>query len=169
MKAATLIGEFLVWSVIAGGLGVAAMTTVLWAITRSGLSNARMVVAVGSLLTRGYEKATLVGGFIHVTAGLFFGLVYTLILVAIGHGGVVPNLMFGALIGVVHGLIMALVLVAAVAEVHPLEEFQKGGFDIAVSHAAAHIVYGAVVGLVIGLSGLPATLGALQLVKLGGG
>jgi hypothetical protein len=152
--AADLIGKYLLWSVVAGGLGVGVMTAVLWMITKSGISNARMVVAVGSLLTRGYEKAALVGGFVHTAAGIFFGLGYTYLLVAIGHAGVLPNILFGGLIGGVHGLVMALVLVAAVAEEHPMEEFQQRGFDVAVSHWFAHVAYGLVVGGVIGLSGL---------------
>jgi hypothetical protein len=158
MKAASLIGEYLALSIIAGGLGAGAMAGVLWGITRSGLSNARMVVAIGSLLTRSYEKATLVGGFVHAAAGVFFGLIYTLILVAVGHPGVGANLLLGALIGLVHGIMMALVLVATVAEEHPLPEFQQRGFDIAISHALAHVVYGAVVGAIVGASGLLDTL-----------
>jgi uncharacterized membrane protein YagU involved in acid resistance len=130
------------------------MSLLLWVITKSGLSNARMVVAVGSLLTQGYEKATLVGAFVHTAAGIFFGLIYTFLLIAVGHVGIWPNMLYGGLIGVVHGLLMALVLVAAVAEDHPLQEFQQRGFDVAMSHWIAHVVYGAVVGGVIGASGL---------------
>ncbi|MGA2053288.1 MAG: hypothetical protein ABSH19_08255 [Opitutales bacterium] len=154
MRAVTIVEEYLCWSILAGGCGVGVMTLVLWLITRSGISNARMVVAVGSLLTRSYERATLVGAFVHTAAGMFFGLIYTLLLMAIGHPGLVPNIFFGGLIGVVHGLLMALVLVAAVAEEHPLKEFQQSGFDVAVAHWVAHVVYGLVVGMVIGLSGL---------------
>ena len=48
---------------------------------------------------------------------------------------------------------MGFVLVTAVAENHPLPEFQQAGFSVAVAHWAAHIVYGFVVGLTIGVIG----------------
>jgi hypothetical protein len=154
MSPVELIAEYLGWSILAGGLGVGVMTLALWTITRSGLTNARMVVAVGSLITRSYERAVLVGSFAHTAAGMSFGLIYTLLLMAIGHPGLVPNIFFGGLIGVVHGLIVALMLVAAVAEEHPLPEFQQSGFSVAIAHWVVHVVYGLVVGTVIGISGL---------------
>jgi len=39
-----------------------------------------------------------------------------------------------------------------VAEHHPLEEFNEAGFAIGLSHFAGHVAYGAVIGLVVGLS-----------------
>ena len=45
------------------------------------------------------------------------------------------------------------VLVAAVAESHPLPEFREAGFSVAVAHWFGHIIYGLMVGAVIGLIG----------------
>jgi hypothetical protein len=154
MSPATLIGEFLIWSAGAGLLGAAAMLVVLWAFTQSGLANARLLVAVGSLLTRSYENAPLVGGAIHIAAGVFFAQIYAFIMIAINHPGFGPNLTWGIFLGMFHGLIMSLVLIAAAGEVHPLEEFQQRSFSIALSHWVGHVAYGIVVGGVIGLSGL---------------
>jgi hypothetical protein len=154
MSHATLIGEFLVWAAVAGLLGAAAMLAVLWAFTRSGLANVRLLVAVGSLLTRSYENAPLVGGAIHIAAGIFFAQIYAFVMIAINNPGFGPNLAWGLFLGMFHGLIMSLVLIAAVAEAHPLEEFQKRSFSIALSHWVGHVAYGLVVGAVIGLSGL---------------
>jgi len=154
MSAASLVGRFLLWSTLAGVLGAAAMVLVLWAFTCSGLANARLIIAVGSLLTRSYEKAMLVGGFVHLSAGIFFAQIYTYIMVAIGHPGIGTNLICGAAIGMFHGLIMSLILVAAVADAHPIEEFQQRSFAIALSHWVAHVAYGLVVGAVIGASGI---------------
>jgi len=154
MNIATLIGKFILWSAVAGGLGALAMLLVLWVFTISGLAKVRLVIAVGSLLTRSYEKAALVGGCIHAALGLFFGQIYTWALVAIGHPGIGSNMMWGAVMGMFQGLVMSLVLIAAVADAHPLEEFQQRSFAIALSNWAAHVFYGLVVGAVIGASGL---------------
>jgi hypothetical protein len=154
MNLASLVGRFLIWSAIAGELGAVAMVLVLWAFTRSGLAKTRLIIAIGSLVTRSYERAAWMGGMIHVVAGLFFGQIYTLVLLAIGHPGVGPNMMWGAVLGMFHGLIMSLLLIAAVADAHPLEEFQQRSFAIALSHWVGHVAYGLVVGAAIGASGL---------------
>ncbi len=154
MNSATLIGKFILWSALAGGFGAAAMLLVLWLFTVSGLAKVRLVIAVGSLLTRSYEKAALVGGCVHVTLAVFFGQIYTWVLIAIGHPGIGASMLWGATLGMFQGLVMSLILIAAVAEAHPLEEFQQRSFAIALSNWVAHVFYGLVVGAVIGASGL---------------
>jgi hypothetical protein len=130
------------------------MLVVLWGLTCSGLAQTRLLVAVGSILTRSYENAPLVGGAVHVGLGVFFAQIYAFLMMEVGDPGLGPNLMWGAALGLMHGLIMSLFLIAAVAEVHPLEEFQKGSFAVALCHWVGHVAYGLVVGAVIGLSGL---------------
>ncbi len=75
-------------------------------------------------------------------------------MVAVGHPGIGTNLIVGGGLGMIHGLIMSLILIAAVADAHPLEEFQQRSFSIALSHWVGHVAYGLVVGAVIGASGL---------------
>src|SRR5471030_1415284 len=99
MSPANLIGAFLLWATLAGLLGALAMLAVLWAFTRCGLARARLLIAVGSLLTRSYENAPLVGGAIHIFAGVFFAQIYAFFMMEIGHPGFGPNLMWGAALG----------------------------------------------------------------------
>ncbi len=154
MNAASVVGRFLVWSAIAGGLGALAMVLVLWVFTVSGLAKVRLVIALGALVTRSYEKAGLVGGLVHAVAGVFFGQIYTLVLLAINHPGLGTNMMWGAALGMLQGVVTSIALIAVVADAHPLEEFQQRSFAIALSHWVGHVVYGLVVGAVIGVSGL---------------
>jgi len=130
------------------------MVLVLWVFTRSGLAKARLIIAVGSLLTRSYERAALVGSFVHLALGIFFGQIYAFIMVEIAHPGFGTNLLIGGGLGMIHGLIMSLILIAAVADAHPLEEFQQRSFAIALSHWVGHVFYGLAVGAVIGASGI---------------
>lgn len=154
MGAASLIGRFLVWSAFAGLVGAGVMVAVLSAINRSGLTKVRLVISVGSLFTRSYERAEAVGWFVHAALGIFFGQIYALVLVAIGAQGVGVNLAWGAGLGLFHGLMMGLVLIGAVSDAHPLEEFQQRSFPIALSYCVAHFFYGLAVGAIIGLSGI---------------
>ena len=149
-----IAGKFFIWSAFGGLLGAGAMVMVLWAFTKTGLAKVRLVVAVGSLFTRSYERAVPVGCFVHVATGIFFGQIYGLVLMAIHSPNVGVNIAWGIGLGWFHGLMMALVLIGAIADAHPLEEFQQRSWAIAISHCVAHMMFGLVVGLVIGLSGL---------------
>jgi hypothetical protein len=63
-------------------------------------------------------------------------------------------MMLGLGLGVVHGMLVSLMLVWVVAEQHPLEEFNEATFAIGLSHLVGHVVFGGVVGLVVGLAPL---------------
>ena len=92
--------------------------------------------------------------FIHVTAALGFALAYTLVMLALGFTHLPTSLMLGLGCGVIHGLLVSLMLVWVVADHHPLEEFKEADLLVGLTHLAGHVAYGAVVGLVIGLSPL---------------
>jgi hypothetical protein len=55
---------------------------------------------------------------------------------------------------VLHGIIVSLMLVWVVADQHPLEEFKEADLLVGLGHFAGHVAYGAVVGLIVGLSPL---------------
>jgi hypothetical protein len=42
--------------------------------------------------------------------------------------------------------VVSLLLVVIIAEHHPLERFQQAGLPVAITHIAAHLVYGLVFG-----------------------
>lgn len=143
--------EILGPAILAGLIGTAGMSLFLTILTLTGITNARMIQAIGSLITRKREGALWVGGVIQVCSGIGFGLIYGYILtrvpsfhVGIGAGG-------GALLGFLHGIAVAIALVASVAEQHPLPEFRTVGIRVAVAHLVAHVVFGALTGLSLGL------------------
>ena len=59
----------------------------------------------------------------------------------------------GTLIVFIRGAVAGFILVAVVAENHPLKEFKEAGFSVAVAHWLGHLIYGLIVGAVIGLMG----------------
>ncbi len=140
--------------ILSGILGTGGMSLVMWLITRSGLANADMIRAVGSIYTRSYENALLPGIIMHFTAGIIFAFLYVLFLSLFSLGSVGAYIGMGAMTGVFHGLVVSFLLVVSVAEHHPLEQFQKAGAEVAVAHLVGHIIYGLIVGAVIGIAGI---------------
>jgi uncharacterized membrane protein YagU involved in acid resistance len=130
------------------------MSFVMWLITRSGLANADMIRAIGSLYTRSYENAFIPGIIIHYTAGIIIAFFYTAFLSIFSLGSVGSYIGIGAMVGVFHGLVVSFLLVVLVAEHHPLEQFQKAGSEVAVAHMVGHIIYGLIVGAMIGIAGI---------------
>ena len=154
MDPVTLIVQFLVFAALAGILGALAMTAVMKLLCRAGVGCGDMIVAVGSLLTRSKDNAQLVGVFLHLISAVFFGILYALLLMALGFSAWPGGLVVGAFFGVFHGLVVSLSLCWVVADQHPLEEFRSVSIPVALVHFFGHVVFGAVAGLVIAVSPL---------------
>lgn len=154
MNTAKLVLDFILTSLVAGMLGAGAMELVMWLITRDGWAKANMIVAVGSLVTRSREKALRTGIRLHAVSAFGFAMLYAFALMRFGFSHLPTSFFAGIGFGFIHGLIVSLMLVWVVAERHPLEEYQEAGLAVGVSHLAGHVAYGALVGLVVGLSPL---------------
>ena len=146
--------KYLCTALTAGIIGGLAMEGAMWLISRAGLAKGDMILALGSLLTKTRENAYRVGLIIHATAAIGFALVYTLLMVTLGYTHLPMSLMLGLGVGVLHGIIVSLMLVWVVADQHPLEEFKDADLLVGLTHFAGHVVYGGVVGLIVGLSPL---------------
>lgn len=154
MDPVQVIASYVFFSVIAGIAGGIAMTAVMTLIDRSHPNGRNMVIGVGSLLTRSFANARLVGILLHGIAAMAYGLVYTLLLMALNLSSW-PAALFGGLgIGTFHGMVVSLGLVWVIADQHPLEEYRETGPAVFLEHLAGHIAYGAVVGTIIGLAPL---------------
>jgi hypothetical protein len=154
MNTTTILVTYLLTSLVAGLLGGAAMELVMWLISRAGWARGNMIVALGSLLTKSRDNAFRVGAILHVISAIGFAAVYVMLMIALGLTHLPLSLMLGLGIGALQGLLVSLALVWVVSEQHPLPEFSEAGFAIGLSHFAAHIAFGGVVGLICGLSPL---------------
>lgn len=141
-------------ALIAGVIGGLAMELVMWLIARGGLARGDMILALGSLITKARANAYRVGLAVHATAAIGFALVYVLLMVMLGYNRMPSSLMIGLAAGTLHGIIVSLMLVWVVADHHPLEEFKEADLLVGLSHMAGHVAYGAVIGLIVGLSPL---------------
>jgi hypothetical protein len=137
--------------IVAGLVGTSLMTGVMWFIHRSGWANADMIRALGSLFTRRYERSLAPGLVIHFAAGCVFAIPYLLIVRSVGTRQLAEVMAITTAVGIFHGAAMIFVLMALVAENHPVDRFRTAGVDVAAAHIAGHVAYGLGVGLVAGL------------------
>lgn len=133
--------------ILAGVAGTAVMNASMWFIHRSGWANADMTRALGSMLTRRYEGSLGPGLVVHFLAGIAFAVPYLLVLRSTGFASISANLAVGGALGAFHGLSMSYILMALVAERHPVEKFRRAGPEVAAAHIVGHVAYGLGVGL----------------------
>lgn len=150
----SIVSQFLLTAILAGVLAGAAMEAVLWVIGAAGWAKADMILALGGLLTKRRDNAWRVGAFVHAVAAVGFAMLYTLLMIKLELTALPQSMLLGGAVGFFHGLIVSLGLVWVVAERHPLEEFNEAGLAIGLSHLVGHVVYGGVVGFVIGVAPL---------------
>ena len=127
------------------------MVGIMRLITRAAWEKTDMIVALGSMVTKTRENSRRVGMTIHVLSAIVFALLYTVAIWKFGFARLPISIFVGIAFGIIHGMIVSLLLVWIIAEQHPLEEFREADLAVGLIHFAGHVVYGAVVGLVIGI------------------
>ncbi len=148
-----MLNTFLL-TIVAGVVGTAGMSLVMWLITISGIANAAMIRAIGSLFTKSYDNSFNPGLVIHFISGILFAFLYVILISIFDPNSMAAVIATGAMIGVFHGVAFTFLLVITVAEHHPLEQFRSAGFEVAIAHFFGHVIYGLLVGLVVGLTGI---------------
>lgn len=154
MNLAMFLVNYLGTALVAGVFGGLAMEGAMWLIAKAGLARGDMILALGSLLTKSRETAVWTGRVVHATSAVGFAFLYALAMLFAGFTALPQSLMLGLGFGFGHGMVVSLVLVWVVAEQHPLEEFREADLAIGLSHLVGHLAYGALVGLVVGVSPL---------------
>ena len=137
--------EAIVTTILAGLLATTAMSSFLYLVHFSGAANADMIRALGSMLTKNADNALLAGLITHAISGVMFAFPYAIVLELAPVSGYAKTAV-GGLIGFFHGFVLSFMLIALVAESHPIERFRSAGVSVAVVHLLAHVVYGATIG-----------------------
>ncbi|PJZ69498.1 hypothetical protein CH373_16255 [Leptospira perolatii] len=137
----------------AGTIGTSAMSVVMWSISYAGSINADMVRAIGSFFTKRLDSALIPGIVTHLIIGFIFAFPYTFIISLAPHI-LTASILTGGVLGFMHGYVVGFLLVALVAQHHPLPEFRQAGIGVAAAHVFGHMVYGVSIGLVVGLTNL---------------
>jgi hypothetical protein len=158
-----------IWGAVVGGLvGTVVLTTMLRAASELRLTRMDLPFLLGTAVTEDRVRAKAAGYALHFVFGLLFALAYYVVFVVSDESGI----LVGALLGFLHALFAASALVNVLLPVvHPR---MGAGFDAAGSSplleppgflllnygrqtplvtVVAHIVYGAIVGGFVSLSG----------------
>lgn len=151
------------WAVF-GVVATAVLTVVLLGAQLSGRTRLDLPLVLGSLVVADPDRARVVGFVLHLAAGQLFALFYGAGFSVFDRSGPV----LGALFGAVHALVALTVLVPLLPGVHPRMATERAGPDstatleppglLALNYGtstpavtlAAHVVYGAALGLVLG-------------------
>jgi hypothetical protein len=141
--------DFILRVMLIGVLATFMMTFFLWSITAKKIINVDMVRAIGSFITRTERNSLLPGVIAHISAGIGFAFCYVFLfsIFPVSINSLFLSSMIGGLVGIVHGVVVSMMLVFAVAEHHPIERYRQAGFAVAVCHLIAHVIYGVSIGL----------------------
>lgn len=147
-----------------GLLATAALTVVLIAAQMAGLTRLDLPLVLGSMITPDPDRARVVGFFIHLAAGQVFALGYAATFALLGQA----TWWMGALLGLLHVAVALTVILPLLPGVHPRMASTRAGpgstavleppgllglnYGIQTPAVAvlAHVVYGAVLGLLLG-------------------
>ena len=144
----------IILTALAGVIGTAGMSLALWGISRTGMANAAMIRAIGSMFTGSYEDSFGPGLVVHFIAGIIIAFIYVALISLLAPGSLAGTIAYGGMIGLAHGVAFGFLLVVSVAEHHPLEQFRRAGLEVAIAHLIGHVIYGVLVGTVVGLTGI---------------
>jgi hypothetical protein len=153
------------WSSFAGGfLGTLVMTTLLRGAAETGLTRMDLAFLLGTAVSGNRRKAKAIGYLFHFLLGIGFALAYGALFAIVGRS----SWRLGAVIGLVHALFTATVLVNVLLPViHPrmatpdtaandIALIEPPGFlmlnygrNTFLINLVAHIAYGAIVGGVV--------------------
>ena len=151
------------WAVF-GLLATAVLTGVMISAQLAGLSRLDLPLILGTVLTPDPDRARAVGALIHLLVGQGFALGYAATFALLDRA----TWWLGALLGLLHGAVALTVLVPMLVGVHPRMASERAGPDstavleppglLALNYGtqtplvalAAHVAYGAALGLLLG-------------------
>ena len=147
-------------SLLAGFVGTVLLTTLEAGAQQLHLSRMSIPYLLGAAFTKGRDRAKVIGFFTHLLNGQLFALLYVAIFRATGEASALR----GAIIGLVHAVVVLLVVVPLLPAIHPrMASLHQGptelrqieppgpmalhyGVTTPLSVVIAHIVFGVAVG-----------------------
>jgi len=147
-----------------GLVATTVLTAVMIAAQMAGLTRLDLPLVLGTLVTPDPDKARVAGFFIHLAAGQGFALGYAAIFALLGQA----TWWIGALLGLLHVAVALTVILPLLPGVHPRMASRRAGLTTTAAleppgllglnygiqtpavAVAAHVVYGAVLGMFLG-------------------
>jgi hypothetical protein len=137
-------------TILAGILATTTRVIFLELISKLRAVHVDMIKAVGTLYHGEYGHPLLRGLGAHYFFGIISAFIYLLLLGTIQPSTILSSAGFGALIGFFHGCVVSFTLTVVVDEDHPIHQFRTYGYEVVLYHWIAQILYGIVLGIVVG-------------------
>jgi len=144
--------------VVVGLTATAAMSYLHWLAARFGIVKGTLIHAIGSFFIPEPRKSLLLGGILHFLAGIAFAAMYAFIFSFVNPDALRSFAVFGGGLGLVHGYFLSFFLMLGFSGYHPEARFREFDARAALVHMATHIVYGAFVGLGLGMQAIRGTV-----------
>ncbi|MEX0323789.1 MAG: DUF6789 family protein [Puniceicoccaceae bacterium] len=145
------VAGLIVCGIFTGFIGAVTMNIFLRWVSSSFKEPVNMIKAIGSYATGSEKNAIFSGTLFHLLSGAFFGIIYTGIFFKMGAAVLPQSLFIGVGFGFAHGLLVSYGLMLVSMENHPIRQYRNATFSIGLLYLIAHVIYGAVMGLSIGL------------------
>ncbi len=147
-------------ALLAGFVGTLVLTSLEAGAQQLHLTRMSLPYLLGTAFTGSRERAKVIGFFAHLINGQLFALLYVAIFHVTGHGGA----LWGAIVGLIHAVVVLLVVVPLLPSIHPrMASAHQGptslrqieppgplalhyGFSTPLTVVLAHVVFGMVVG-----------------------
>jgi uncharacterized membrane protein YagU involved in acid resistance len=142
--------KYILVTLLAGIAATTARVLFLELITKLRQVHVDMIKAIGTLYHGSYYHALLRGFTAHYVFGIISAFIYLLLLGVFHPLTIYSSALYGGLIGFFHGCVVSFTLTVIVDEDHPLPQFRKYGFEVVVYYWVAQIIYGLVLGAIIG-------------------
>ena len=142
--------EYIIVTLLAGIAATTVRVLFLEALSKFRQVHVDLIKAIGTLYHGSYYHALLRGFAAHYAFGIVSAFIYLLLLGVFQPLTIYSSALYGGLIGFFHGCVVSFTLTVIVDEDHPLPQFRKYGFEVVVYYWVAQILYGIVLGAIIG-------------------
>ncbi len=140
------------YALLFGLIGTGVMSLLLYLVGQSGGDALANVRGIGSSIPAPRGGSQIPGAIIHIAAGLGFGLIF----LAVGNAYVWYSpaglLGFGAVLGIVKGIVVSILLALIAFDQEPLDFMQRAGGAVGTWHVLGHVVYGLCLSVLFGLT-----------------
>lgn len=143
--------KYILVTLLAGIAATTARVLFLELMTKLRQVHVDMIKAIGTLYHGSYYHALLRGFTAHYVFGIVSAFIYLLLLGVFQPLTIYGSALYGGLIGFFHGCVVSFTLTVIVDEDHPLPQFRKYGFEVVIYYWVAQIIYGIILGAIIGI------------------
>ena len=143
-------------TILAGLAASTARAALLELISKLRVTHVDMIKTIGTLYHGEYYHSLMRGYVTHYIFGLVSAFTYLFLLSVFQPATIASSAAYGALIGFFHGCVVSYTLTVIVDEDHPLKEFRNYGYEVAIYYWVAQILFGLVMGAIVGTPNLEA-------------